>query len=73
MPAFLLGMGFAIIIFEYKYVEKLSDGTNPFHKKFLDNLRTKRNYKIVLYTVGVSLILLPILLLFWDVACVDKS
>ena len=60
-------------MFEYKYVEKLNDGSVPFHKKFLDSLKKKHYIKAILYCVGVFLVLMPILLLLWDTSCVDKE
>lgn len=36
LPAFVLGIAFAIVMFEYKFVEKLPDGSQPYLKKFLD-------------------------------------
>jgi hypothetical protein len=39
VPPFILGVVYAIIKFEYKYVDKLNDGTKPPHKKVLDKIR----------------------------------
>lgn len=35
IPPFLIGMGLAIFHFEYRYVDKLNDGSKPFHKDYL--------------------------------------
>ena len=34
IPPFLIGIALAIFQFEYKYVDKLNDGTKPFHKDY---------------------------------------
>ena len=39
IPPFILGVVYAVIKFEYKFVDKLNDGTRPPHKKFLDKIR----------------------------------
>lgn len=35
IPPFLLGTALGIFSFEYKHVDKLNDGTKPFHKDFI--------------------------------------
>ncbi|CDW85512.1 UNKNOWN [Stylonychia lemnae] len=73
IPLFLCGIALAILKFEYKYVDKLNDGSFPFHKKFLINLKQKKYCYAILYTVGFSLILFPLLIQLSNVACVDQS
>ena len=41
IPPFMMGIAFAIFYFEYKYVDKLNDGTKPFHKDFIDRVKSK--------------------------------
>ena len=38
LPPFLIGIAVAIFNFEYKHVNKLNDGSKPFHKDYIDKL-----------------------------------
>eukprot|EP00347_Sterkiella_histriomuscorum_P007239 403349727 len=73
IPAFICGVVLAIIKFEYKYVDKLNDGTYPFHKQFIDKFKEKKYFKLILYTVGILGVTIPVLIQYWNVSCVDQS
>lgn len=60
LPAFLLGIALAVVKFEYKYVDKLNDGTYPFHKAIIDHLKKKKWFKGIVYSVGLLCGSLPV-------------
>lgn len=63
-PPLLIGIAVSIFHFEYKYVDKLKDGSQPFHKNILKKLTEKKIiFKIICYSVGFISCVLPILLL----------
>lgn len=73
LPAFLCGLSLAIIKFEYKYVDKLNDGSYPFHKKLIEKIKTKKHFKIITYLVGLVFVAFPILIQYTNTACVDQT
>jgi hypothetical protein len=63
IPPFLIGIACAIFHFEFKYVDKLNDGSKPFHKDYL--LRLARNtlsFKTSCYVAGLACVAAPMLL-----------
>lgn len=68
-----MGIGTAIFHFEYRYVDKLNDGTKPAHKEFIDKVKDKRAFKLVCYIFGIILLISPILVLIGDASCVKNS
>ncbi len=65
IPPFLIGIALAIFNFEYKHVNRLNDGSKPFHKDIIDKWSQKKtSFKIASYTVGFFATSLMILLLW---------
>jgi hypothetical protein len=65
LPPFLIGIALAIFHFEYKHVEKLNDGSKPFHKDFIDRISSRKIiFKVVCYSVGLTLSISMIMLLW---------
>ena len=73
MPPFLLGIGLAIIKFEYKFVGTLNDGSKPFHKPIIDHFRKNKLHKLISYFIGLSLCIFSVLIMLTNTNCVDKS
>jgi hypothetical protein len=63
---FMFGVGFAIVIFECKYIDRLKDGTRPKFKELLDKLRNNPKYYPILSISGLILCTLTVLGLVWD-------
>lgn len=74
IPPFLIGMGLAIFQFEFKYVDKLNDGTKPFHKDYLEKI-TKNSllFKFGCYFTGVVFLTAPLFLLMWNASCMTSD
>ena len=64
--AFLFGMIWAIIRFEYKYVDKLKDGTKLPYKLFFEKVKNSNFLKNVLGYGGIILIILVVTSLLTD-------
>ena len=65
LPPFLIGIALAIFNFEYKHVNRLNDGSKPFHKDIIDKWAQKKNlFKIVIYSVGIVASFLMLVLLW---------
>lgn len=64
LPPFLIGVALSIFHFEYKHVDKLKDGSQPFHKNLIKDLvKNKLIFKVLCYGVGFLGCAIPILLL----------
>lgn len=70
---FIIGIGIAIIKFEYKYVGTINDGIEPIHKVFFDKWKNRLVSKILAYTIGSILVALPLLVLYDETNCVNKD
>lgn len=65
IPPFLIGIALSIFNFEYRYVDKLNDGSTPFHKDFIQKLsQNKFSFKGVCYSIGLALASFTIVLLW---------
>ena len=74
IPPFLIGIALAIFQFEYKYVDKLNDGTKPFHKDYLEKITKKSlTFKTVFYSVGLACVVTPLLVLVYNSSCIDST
>ena len=62
-----MGVVYAVIKFEYKFVDKLNDGSRPPHKKFLDKIRDNFHLQILCYLFGLFLMCLPIVIFVTDI------
>lgn len=71
--AFVSGITFAIIRFEYKYVDRLSDGTRPRHKLFFDRIKNNSCIKYSSYFFGFFLCFFISLILLNDTYCLKES
>lgn len=69
--ASIFGIAFAIMRFEYKYVDKLSDGQKPRHKIFLDKFRYNEIAKYFSYFFGFFLCTFLIFILMSDTKCIQ--
>jgi hypothetical protein len=64
VPPLLIGISVSIFHFEYKYVDKLKDGSQPFHKNILKKLTEKKNlFKCICYLLGLAFCIITVLLL----------
>ena len=68
--AFIAGITFAIMRFEYKYVDRLNNGTKPKHKQFLEKMRYNTTWIYFSYIFGLFLCLFVCLILLTDTKCV---
>ncbi len=74
LPPFLIGIAVAIFNFEYKHVNKLNDGSKPFHKDYIDKVSQKKySFKAVTYIIGFSACSSMILLLWWNSQCLSSE
>lgn len=74
IPPFLMGVALAIFHFEYRFVDKLNDGTHPFHKNYLQRItRNSLLFKTVCYSAGLMCTLVPLLLLVWNGSCMQSE
>jgi len=74
LPPFLIGIAVAIFNFEYKHVNKLNDGSKPFHKDYIDKMsKNKYSFKAVTYTIGFLACSSMILLLWWNAQCLSSE
>lgn len=72
IPPFLIGVALAIFYFEYRYVDKLNDGSKPFHKDYIERItKNSLTFKCVCYAVGLTFTTLPILLLMQNASCMQ--
>jgi peptidoglycan/LPS O-acetylase OafA/YrhL len=74
LPPFLIGVALAIFHFEYKHVDKLKDGSQPFHKHLIkDLMKNKMTFKLLSYGVGFLCCAIPILLLVQNSSCIADT
>lgn len=65
IPPFLIGIALSIFNFEYRYVDKLNDGSTPFHKDFIQKLtQNKYSFKGVCYSIGLVMSTFTMVLLW---------
>lgn len=56
-------MALAIFHFEYRYVDKLNDGSKPFHKDYLQKIvQNSWIFKTFCYSIGFLCLSVPLLL-----------
>jgi len=74
LPPFLIGIAVAIFNFEYKHVNKLNDGSKPFHKDVIDKWTQNRFlFKAVSYSVGFIASASMVLLLWANAQCLSTD
>jgi hypothetical protein len=72
IPPFLIGISLSIFHFEYKYVDKLNDGSKPFLKDYLEKFTQKSAlFKTICYLVGFACTAAPVALLAWNASCMN--
>ena len=74
IPPFLIGIALAIFHFEYRFVDKLNDGTKPFHKDYIEKItKNSVTFKFATYIIGLLGVLLPLLLLTLNASCMKTD
>ena len=74
LPPFVIGIALAIFNFEYKHVNRLNDGSKPFHKDAIEKWSQKKNtFKIVSYSVGFIATASMVLLLWANAQCLNTE
>jgi len=74
IPPFLIGMALAIFHFEYRYVDKLNDGSKPFHKDYLQKIvQNSWVFKTFCYTIGFLCLSVPLLLQVYNATCIKDD
>ena len=71
LPPMLIGIALAQLHFEYKCVEKLTDGSLPYSKILFNKIgKNKTVFKVLSYSVGFIFCLIPIILLKANSSCI---
>jgi len=65
----MFGIALAIIKFEFRYVDKLSDGSHPKHKYYLNKIRNSKMTKWSLYFAGTAICCFIVFVLQTDALC----
>lgn len=74
IPPFLIGIALGIFHFEYRHVEKLKDGSKPFHRDYIQKIIKKypRMFNFICYLVGMLLMVIAIGALVYNSTCITK-
>jgi hypothetical protein len=74
LPPFLIGIAVAIFNFEYKHVNKLNNGSKPFHKDYIDRWsKNKYTFKAITYCVGFVSSAAAIIFLWVNAQCLSSE
>jgi hypothetical protein len=67
-------MALAIFHFEYRYVDKLNDGSKPFHKDYLQKIvQNSWIFKTFCYSIGFLCLSVPLLLQVYNASCMNDD
>lgn len=74
IPPFLMGIALGIFHFEYRHVDKLKDGSKPFHRDYIQKMIKKypRMFNFICYLVGMLLIVIAVGALVYNSTCISK-
>jgi hypothetical protein len=74
IPPFLMGIALGIFHFEYRHVDKLNDGSKPFHRDYIQKMIKKypRAFNFICYFIGWVFIVGTLGALVYNSNCIKK-